>query len=155
MKKYTIILLAILLAPCSVFSTENNEELSRKIIAMEKAALEKWNNGDPSGYLEIYAGDITYFDPFSQLRIDGYDKMKEMYDSIKGQISVVKYEMINPKVQFTKDMAVLTFNLVSYTKESVIKWNCTEIYKKETGGQWKIIHNHWSFIRPMDMKVPE
>jgi ketosteroid isomerase-like protein len=66
--------------------------------------------------------------------------------------------MINPKVQFHSDVALLTFNLLTYTKQGdepetlAAKWNSTEVYRKFDDG-WKIIHSHWSFIRPpMTMK---
>lgn len=33
------------------------------IIALERAALDRWGKGDPKGFLETYAPDVTYFDP--------------------------------------------------------------------------------------------
>ena len=32
------------------------------VIAMERAALDRWGKGDPQGYLEIMANEMTYFD---------------------------------------------------------------------------------------------
>ena len=32
------------------------------IIALERAGLDRYGNGDPKGYLETYAPEITYFD---------------------------------------------------------------------------------------------
>lgn len=32
------------------------------IIGMERAALDRWGNGDPGGFLEISAEDVSYFD---------------------------------------------------------------------------------------------
>ena len=61
--------------------------------------------------------------------------------------------MLNPKVQRDGNMAVLTFNLLSYVKQPdgtekvVPRWNSSEVYRK-IDGQWKIIHSHWSFIKP-------
>jgi hypothetical protein len=55
----------------SVYAQTNTEELSATIIALEKAALEKWNQGDPSGYLDLSAEDVTYFDPSLEQRMDG------------------------------------------------------------------------------------
>jgi len=119
------------------------------IIALEKAALEEWNKGNPSEYLAIYAEDITYFDPFQEKRIDGLDKMTAFYESLRGKGSVERYEMIDPKVQATTDMAVLSYNLNSYAGDTVYKWNCTEVYRLQEDGKWKIVHNHWSFIKPL------
>jgi len=131
----------------------NQENLAANIIAMERAALEEWNRGNPSGYLDIYADDITYFDPFQEKRFDGFEKMQAFYESLRGQGSVEKYEMIDPVVQIASEMAVLSYNLVSCSGSDIYRWNCTEVYRQQPDSQWKIIHNHWSFVRPMDMKV--
>ena len=126
----------------------DHENIATKIIALETAALEKWNNGNPSGYLELYTPDFTYFDPFLEKRSDGFDKIEALYEEMRGKVLVDKYEMIEPVVQATDEMAVLTYNLISYTGETVYKWNCTEVYKL-VANDWKIIHNHWSLIKPV------
>lgn len=131
------------------------ESIEEKIIAMEVAALEEWNQGNPSGYLSIYAPDITYFDPFQEKRFDGLEKMTVFYESLRGQGHVESYEMIDPVVQVTDKMAVLTYNLNSYDGKTTYRWNCTEVYRLEDDGNWKIVHNHWSFIKPLEMKLPE
>lgn len=125
----------------------NHENIATKIIALETAALEKWNNGNPSGYLELYTPNFTYFDPFLEKRLDGFDKIEALYEEMRGKVRVNKYEIIEPVVQATDEMAVLTYNLISYTEEMVYKWNCTEVYKL-VANEWKIIHNHWSLIKP-------
>ena len=130
----------------------NQENLATTIIAMEKAALEEWNRGNPSGYLAIYAEDITYFDPFQEKRFDGFEKMKTFYESLRGTVQADKYEMIDPIVQIAGETAVLSYNLVSQSGNNVYRWNCTEVYRQQPDKQWKIIHNHWSFVRPMDMR---
>lgn len=126
----------------------SENKLSNSIIALERSALERWNQGDPYGYLDLSAEDVVYFDPFTEKRLNGKASLKEHYDPIIGQVNVYKYEMLFPKVQAGSDMAVLTFNLISYSGDSVSKWNCTEVYRLENGNNWKIIQTHWSFIRP-------
>ena len=44
-----------------------------QIVALERAALERWGKGDPTGYFESFAPEITYFDPTTPSRIDGRD----------------------------------------------------------------------------------
>jgi uncharacterized protein (TIGR02246 family) len=117
------------------------------IIEMENAALEKWNRGDPSGFIDIFADDIVYYDPATELRIDGIEAMRRYFEPIKGLVRVRRYNMINPKVQAVSDMAVLTFNLDTYTEEKLQKWNSTEVYRREKDGRWKIIHSHWSYVK--------
>lgn len=122
--------------------------ISELIIGMEKSALDRWYKGDPSGYLEIYADDIVYFDPFSDRRIEGLDQLTEIYESIRGELFVEQYELLNPKVQAVENMAVLTFNLVAQIEKPNDRWNCTEVYLRDNHNRWKIIQTHWSFTTP-------
>jgi ketosteroid isomerase-like protein len=130
----------------------NQEKLAETIIAMEKAALEEWNNGNPSGYMNIYADDITYFDPSQEKRIDRLENIRTYYEGFRGAIHVDHYEMIDPVVQVADSTAVLSYNLISRSGNTIYHWNCTEVYQQQPNKQWKIIHNHWSFVKPMDME---
>jgi len=118
------------------------------LIGMEKAALERWNNGDPDGFLELSASDVVYFDPFQEKRLNGLDELTRIYNSLKGLANVERYEMIDPVVQSTEKMAVLTFNLNSWSEGKLHQWNCTEVYRLEASGDWKIIQTHWSLTKP-------
>jgi ketosteroid isomerase-like protein len=128
------------------------------IIRMERAALDRWGKGDPQGYLEIYAPEVTYFDPALEKRVDGLEAMRKYLEPITGKIKVDRYDMIDPKVQRHGDVAALSYNLISYWKkldgrETVLAhWNSTKVYER-IGGQWKIFHDHWSYIKP-DLKQP-
>ena len=117
------------------------------IVGLEQAALERWNNGDPSAFLELSAADVVYFDPFGEKRIDGLEQLTALYESIRGQVKVDRYEMVNPLVQATEKMAVLTYNLNSYVGDQLHKWNCTEVFRLESAGNWKIIQTHWSLTQ--------
>lgn len=119
--------------------------VAEMIIGLERAALDRWGHGDPSGFLEICAPDVVYFDPFLKQRIDGLDELTRYYEGIRGKIQIARYELLNPKVQSIGDAAVLTFNYVSYGgNEDEFRWNCTEVYRRDTVG-WRIIQTHWSF----------
>jgi ketosteroid isomerase-like protein len=126
---------------------QENKKVSDQIIAMEKAALERWNHGDIQGYLDIYAEDIVYFDPMLDKRMDGLKKLEEYYRPLNGKINVTESEMIDPKVQSVDNMAVLTFNLRSVEANHLYRWNCTEVYRKDEKNQWKIVQTHWSFVK--------
>ena len=45
------------------------------VVQIELAALKRWCNGDPSGFLEICAPDVVYFDPFLTEPIKGLDAL--------------------------------------------------------------------------------
>ncbi|PWT83646.1 MAG: DUF4440 domain-containing protein [Acidobacteria bacterium] len=138
------------------------DNLSQELIAIERAALDRWMTGDPQGYLGIYAPEITYFDPNQDKRIDGLEAMKQLFEPMKAMKFPIKdprYEMLNPKIQLHGDIALLTFNIISFGKlgdkpEAVLgRWNSTEIYSR-IGGEWKIIHSHWSYIKPGKPPTP-
>ena len=127
------------------------------IIAFERGALDRWGRGDPQGYLDLYARDVTYFDPMRDKRIDGFEAMKQALEPIKGLVKIDRYEMIDPQVYLAGDAAILTYNLVSYGRTPageamVVRWNSTAAYA-QIDGQWKIVHSHWSFSKP-ELKVP-
>ncbi len=122
---------------------------TQTIIAMEKAALTRWGNGDPSGFLEISAPEVVYFDPFQECRLDGLEALAALYESIRGQVHVDRFELLNPHVQLGGELAVLTFNYVSYNGAEASRWNCTEVYRLTENG-WRIIQTHWSFTKPVE-----
>ncbi len=121
-------------------------EITDTVIALERAALDRWGAGDPSGYLEISAPDVTYFDPFLERRLDGLEALAAWYAPLRGTIHIDRYDLIEPRVQVCGEVAVLTFNLVSYSGSTTMRWNCTEVYRKDDAG-WRLIQTHWSITQ--------
>jgi ketosteroid isomerase-like protein len=133
-----------------------NATASDEIVARERAALDRWGRGDPQGFLDIYAPEITYFDPGVQRRVDGHDAMTEYYRPLTGKIKIKSYEMTGVKVQQHGDMAVLSYNLQSEAvqadgKQVTVRWNSTSVYAR-AGNEWKVIHSHWSITAPPCLK---
>jgi catechol 2,3-dioxygenase-like lactoylglutathione lyase family enzyme/ketosteroid isomerase-like protein len=114
------------------------------ILALERAAQERWAKGDPSGFLEISAPDVVYFSPSEEKRLDGLEALTKVYEAGRGKIHVDRYEFLHPKVQVCGDAAVLTYNFVGKSGGKEDRWNCTEVYRRTPDG-WRIIHTHWSF----------
>lgn len=122
-------------------------QLDDEILALERAALVRWCQGDPSGYLEICADDIVYFDPFIERRIDGLAALRTYYESLRGKISAPRWEILDPLVQHSGNIAVLTFHFVSGGgSEGGLRWNSSETYRHGSEG-WRLIHSHWSFAQ--------
>lgn len=124
-----------------------------EIEMLERAALERWGKGDPSGYFEIFAPDVTYFDPTTERRIDGRDALVARLVPWTGRIHVSRFDMQGARVQRSGDMAILTFNLLSYRGDGaaeclIATWNATEVYCR-IDGAWRIAHSHWSYITPV------
>ena len=53
------------------------------IIALEKRALERWNQGDPDGFLELTSGDVVYFDPALGRKLIGKKALGEYYGTVR------------------------------------------------------------------------
>lgn len=124
--------------------SEDVELVKDAVIALERGALDRWGKGDPEGYLEINAHDVTYFDPFVPHRLDGIAALKAWYEPIRGQIQIDSDEIIDPAVQVIGEVAILTIHYVSHGSEGAKRWNCTEVYRRSSDG-WRIVHSHWSF----------
>ncbi len=116
------------------------------ILALERAALDRWGKGDPDGYLEINAADMSYFDPFVERRLDGLRALTDWYEQVRGKINIERDEIINPRVQLIGAAAVLTFQFDSHGTEGSMHWNCTEVYQRFVDG-WRIVHSHWSVAK--------
>ena len=67
---------------------KTKEETAKTIIiSLERAALNRWSKGDPSGFLEISAPDVVYFDPFQERRLDGLGALTGYYESLRGKFN--------------------------------------------------------------------
>jgi ketosteroid isomerase-like protein len=131
---------------------EAHDKTRDLILALERRGLDRWGKGDPAGILDLYANEVTYFDPLVGRRIDGLDAMRAYYEPWIGRISVPRYEIVNPAVVASDDLALLSYNLVNYKRDAAAeestgsRWNCTEVYRR-AGAEWKIVHSHWSFTQ--------
>ena len=109
-----------------------NENIPEMIISLEKEALA---STDPMAFVELSDTDVIYFDPSLETKIEGLEQLRTYYKGMQ----------LPPQ-----NIAVLTFNLDSYLSDKVIKWNCTEVYRRNPDNQWKIIQTHWSYVKPLD-----
>ena len=147
------------------------------IIALERRALERWNQGDPDGFLELTSGGWVYIHPhFACTRHDergggesgrtargesgkdpalgrkliGKKALGEYYGTVRGKIRIDTYRMIGPVVRLSPGAAVLAYDYEALRDGQVFRMHCTEVYTAATSGGWEIIHTHWSFARQDD-----
>jgi hypothetical protein len=129
--------------------TEAAIDLREHIIHLEKQALEHWCRGNPSGFIELLAPDVTYFDPFLERRIDGAERLRDYYEALRGKISADRIEMLNPEVLIEGSIAILTFNFAStMVNGTQQRWNSTEVYRNDSVG-WRLVQSHWSTIKSL------
>lgn len=131
-----------------VRNASDDGAVKAEIIALEKQALERWNNGDPDGFIELSADDVVYIDPAFEHKLEGKKALETYYDQVRGKIKIDRYEMLDPVVQVSPDIAVLTYNYEAHRDGCVFRMNCTEVYRLDSSGPWRIIHTHWSFFQP-------
>lgn len=142
---------------------QQDEQLSFSpeiILALERAALERWGKGDPEGFLEIMSPDETYFDPLTAARIDSLDALRRHMAPFAGLIRIERVEIVNPQVLHCGgDLAVLTFNLIDHGArigdgpKTTSRWNATEVFQRRDS-RWQIVHSHWSYTQPVLKDAP-
>lgn len=122
-----------------------------EVLKLETLAMDRWRKGDPWGFIELSAPDVTYFDTGTPQRINGREALRAEYAKREGKISYDVMDFVDPRVQVCGEVAVLTYRFLSTwlnPDQSISHrkpWNCTEVFA-QMAGQWKIIHTHWSFI---------
>jgi hypothetical protein len=145
---------ALLLAamPPALAAPAPVEDVAARIIAMERAALDRSDKGDPKGFLEISAPDVVYQDPWLDKPIDGLEALTTYYTRFPAD-GAYHGVMQNANVQVYDDIAVLSFHYISRagSKKEII-WNATEVYRK-TGADWRIVNTHWSLTKPLPQPV--
>jgi uncharacterized protein (TIGR02246 family) len=157
MTRRCLILFCLLPIGCGAGAQNTDTARSETIIALERGALDRWIQGDPQGYLGLYADDVTYFDPQRDARVNGGGTMRQLLEPLTGKMKADRYEMTAPRVQGSGDVAVLTYNLASHGRAPngaafVVRWNSTAVYGREDD-RWRIIHSHWSLTKP-DLPIP-
>lgn len=130
---------------------QKSGDVPAELMAIEAAAMERWRKGDPWGFTDICAPEVTYFDTGTVKRLDGLEVLKAEYAKREGKIHYDVMEFIDPKVQVHGNSAVLMYRFFSTRIDpggsiaGRTPWNCTEVFCKRDG-KWYIVHTHWSFI---------
>lgn len=136
--------------------------MEKKILSLEKSAMERWRQGDPWGWAEISAEDVVYIEPGIAKPIIGLEEYKTYLKQLEGKVNYQGSEFIDPKVVLIGNAAVLTYNyrstvdLSANTPENQTLWNTTEVYFRRDK-QWKIVHTHWSYVKhrlPEKLELP-
>ena len=136
-------------------SITDHEKISETIVALELGINERWNRGDVDGALEIYADDVSYFDPLTERRLDGKPAVEAYFRQVfEGKLNILRNELPNPQVIVSAggDMAVATYNLLNFVadgdggEKAGTVWNSTQVYRL-IDGEWRVSHVNWSFTR--------
>jgi ketosteroid isomerase-like protein len=132
----------------------------RELLVLEDRAMERWRHGDPWGFWELSAPQVSYFDPETDGRLDGADALRQLYAEVEGKIRYDVSEYIVPRVQLFGDVAVLSYHYRSAdlqpdgTAGVATLWNTTEVFAR-IDDQWRIVHTHWSYARAGQAEIDE
>ena len=124
----------------------NQENAEHAILAQERAALDRWSAGDPQGYAQSAADDVTYFDFIgAQVRLNGIQAFRDYLSSLQGQFPSHTYEIVDPRVQVYGDIGILTlhYHPTALDGEAMGASKATIVYRR-TDGTWHNVHLHWS-----------
>ncbi|TLN09832.1 DUF4440 domain-containing protein [bacterium] len=128
------------------------EGLTAELMALETAAMERWRKGDPYGFIELSAPDVSYIDTGTSPRIDGIEPLRAEYATRAGKIFFDIMDFVDPQVQVCGDLATLVYRFFSgalrpdgtITRNTA--WYCSEVFVRRAG-VWRILHTQWSFIQ--------
>ena len=136
-------------------SVQSEKSVQDTIVGQLRAAMARWYRGDPSGYAELFADDVTYFAPVTDGRLEGGRNLRALFAPVAGKINIPRFELLTPKLQLHGDIGVFTYNVDEYARDGVpsARWNATEVYRR-VGDQWRIVHGHWSARSPSPQLSP-
>ena len=77
--------------------TQEENTMLEKLLAIENANMERWRRGDPMGWTEISAPEVTYVDPELTKPIDGLEAYTDFLKQLIGKIQYDISEFINPR----------------------------------------------------------
>ena len=118
-----------------------------EILAQELAGLDQWAAGNPLGYTDSAAEDVTYFDDIGASdRIEGLEDWKSYVSTL--EVPPHQYEIIDPMVQVYGDVGILTLQYqgMGPDGEPLPRWKATSVYRYDVG-EWSRVHAHWSMIK--------
>ena len=124
----------------------STQAVKATLLAKLDAALTRWYKGDPYGYAELFAADISYFDPFTNERLTSGEELRRHYALLEGKAHFPRFEIVSPHLHSDNGSAILTYFLKQFTADgqSPPTWKTTEVYRDAGAGDWKIVHAHWS-----------
>ena len=144
----TILTCTFLVALCaSPVSAWSEDKVLDELLAKERAAMDGWRNGDPDNLLSTLDPGITYFHAVTSKRLEGIAAVKALCEQYRGRPLFDGYEITEPMVQITGEVAVLTYQFSTRNGSATSYWNTTQVYKRTKEG-WRVLHTHWSKVEP-------
>lgn len=125
------------------------EAVTEQILEFERRALEEWASGNPAGYFEGSALDMSYFDDIGAgSRIDGIEALRAYAATLQSSIPAHTFDLSNVRVQLYGSVAIMTFLYLPFDLEGTpsTPWKATTVFRR-FGEQWRRVHANWSEVK--------
>ncbi|MFD5483485.1 YybH family protein [Streptomyces hawaiiensis] len=134
----------------------NSREVE-ELVEFEKAIQWQWSSGDPTGYMDALAEDVTYVDPLAECVLFGRAAVREHFKRIHGDAGITRQEYLNEVARpLGDDEVLLAFTFNTYQQDDngeeklFLSWNMSLIFRK-TDGEWLMTHGHLSLRHAWDL----
>jgi len=130
---------------------ESDLPSQKEAIAAIKAKIEmannKWAKGDPMGFAEMAAEDITWLDDLAaQSPVHGIDSLSAYLKNFEGKIPPHEHELSDMKFQLYDDIVIVTYRYKGTSDgKPANPWKVTSVFKY-SDGDWHSVHENWSVI---------
>jgi ketosteroid isomerase-like protein len=144
--KRLVVVSAVLMTLCCLVAANPEVNVTQEILTLERQTMEGWLKGNPDPTLAILDPEVTYFHAPLEKRLEGFAAVQTFFEPYRGRPLFDSYEIAEPKVQTSGDIAILTYQLITQNGTATGRWNSTEVYQHKMEG-WRIIHAHWSQVK--------
>ncbi|MFI5876149.1 nuclear transport factor 2 family protein [Streptomyces sp. NPDC051445] len=90
--------------------TLTREEV-QTLVDFEQQIQWRWTSGDPTGYMDALAEDVTYFDPFTEYLVVGREAVRGHFKRLHSGRGLARQEYQNETARpLSDDQVLLVFN---------------------------------------------
>jgi hypothetical protein len=123
------------------------EEAGAAIWKKIEIAGERWASGDPMGYIECAADDISWMDDLAAFKpVVGKDALTAYLEGFKGKIPPHKHELQEKMFQFYEDIVVVTYRYQGvFDTVAAPPWKVSSVYRY-VDDDWLSVHENWTLV---------
>lgn len=131
-------------------------DVTRELVALERQAMDGWLTGNPEPMLARMDPQVTYIHEVTQKRLEGVAAVRQLCAPYRGRPLFDRYEIDNAQVRTAaaENVAVLSYQLVTYVGSTVARWNMTQVNERTSNGRWMVIHMHASQVSASPTNQP-
>ena len=121
-------------------------EAETAILEKIEMANDRWASGDPMGFVDCAAEDITLIDDLNAPKpVTGKEALDAYLENFKGMIPPHQHELLAPLFQHYADMVVVTYWYQGIFDEPAEPWKVTSVYRY-ADDEWLSVHENWSQV---------